>query len=57
MSKRKLKLEDVEIESFATARAVEGKGTVEANEMETVGEGTCMGQTGACTACPPLHCY
>lgn len=57
MSKRKLKLEHVEIESFVTAGAVEAKGTVEANAMETADWGTCLGQTGACTACPPLHCY
>lgn len=58
MPERKLKLEDVQIESFETAAADGKLGTVEANEArETPREGTCWGQTGLCTACPPVHCY
>lgn len=58
MAKRKLKLDEVKIESFETAAVGESIGTVRANEArETPGEGTCWGQTGLCTACPPIHCY
>lgn len=57
MTKHKLKLEDVEIESFVTAPAAEAKGTVEANEMITAVDGTCRGQTGLCTGCTPVACY
>lgn len=58
MARRKLKLDEVKIESFETAAADEALGTVKAHEMrETPVEGTCWGQTGLCTACPPVHCY
>jgi hypothetical protein len=58
MSTPKLRLEEVRIESFETTTAAEGAGTVKANEaLETPGEGTCLGQTAHCTACPPRYCY
>ena len=57
MSKRKLKVDDVEVESFETAAAEDKTGTVKANELETADFGTCWGQTAQCTACPPRHCY
>lgn len=57
MTKHKLKLEDVEIESFVTAATHEAEGTVEANEMRTADNGTCRGQTGLCTGCTPVACY
>jgi hypothetical protein len=57
MVKKKLKLDEVQIESFETATAEGEQGTVAANEMITVVGGTCRGQTGLCTACPPVNCY
>jgi hypothetical protein len=58
MSKPKLRLEEVRIESFETTTAAEGTGTVRANEaLQTPGEGTCLGQTAVCTACPPRQCF
>ena len=56
MSTRKLKLEKIEVETFETAEGDAAKGTVAAN-METVDVRTCWGQTGQCTACPPIQCY
>ncbi|MBB4637630.1 pinensin family lanthipeptide [Longimicrobium terrae] len=55
MTKHKLKLEDVEIESFVTAATPKAEGTVRANAMRT--EDTCRGQTGLCTGCTPIACY
>jgi hypothetical protein len=57
MSKRKLKLEEMEIVSFETGKNDEEQGTVAANELITAVDGTCRGQTGYCTACPPVACY
>jgi hypothetical protein len=57
MAKKKLKLDEVQIESFETAAAEGEQGTVAANEMITAVDGTCRGQTGLCTACPPVQCY
>jgi hypothetical protein len=57
MRTRKIKLEEVQIESFETGASEGAPGTVQANELITVVDGTCRGQTGLCTACPPVHCY
>jgi len=58
MSNAKLKLDDVEVESFDTGNGEDGAGTVKANELlRTVVGGTCPGQTGLCTGCPPVQCY
>lgn len=57
MRKTKLTLEEVQIESFETSGTIEGEGTVEANLLITAVGGTCRGQTGLCTACPPVDCY
>jgi len=51
----KLKLEEVEVESFEVGEGQDASGTVRANELVSQ-EGTCPGQTAACTACRPLYC-
>lgn len=56
MTRNKLKLEEVEIESFEITDSAETQGTVEANMLTKV-DGTCRGQTGLCSACPPIACY
>jgi hypothetical protein len=56
MAGSKLKLEEVEVESFDVGQVADGGGTVKANEGISIG-GTCQGQTAACTACRPLQCY
>ncbi|HEX9937543.1 MAG TPA: pinensin family lanthipeptide [Longimicrobium sp.] len=57
MSNDKLKLDEVKVESFETGDADGGAGTVKANELLRTVDGTCRGQTGLCTACPPIDCY
>lgn len=57
MSKAKLKLGEVEVESFEIGDDSGATGTVRANEMVTVDRKTCLGQTGLCTACPPQQCF
>ncbi|HEY0019902.1 MAG TPA: hypothetical protein VGC13_26615 [Longimicrobium sp.] len=57
MSAKKLKLDKIEVETFETAEGEDGEGTVEANALRTAVDGTCRGQTGLCTACPPYDCY
>jgi hypothetical protein len=56
MGKLKLRLEQVEVESFEVGLLDGASGTVQANEMVSK-EGTCPGETAACTACRPLQCY
>jgi len=56
MSRTKLKLQEVEVESFDVGQMEDGSGTVKANEMISV-DGTCPGQTAMCSACKPLQCY
>jgi len=56
MPRAKLKLEEVEVESFEVGQMGDGGGTVKANEMITA-NGTCPGQTAMCSACKPLQCY
>ena len=56
MGKLRLTLEQVEVESFEMGTLDDASGTVRANEMISI-EGTCPGQTAACTACRPLQCY
>lgn len=56
MGQRKLKLNEVSVETFVVTEAEEQEGTVEANMLRTVVGGTCRGQTIACTACPPSDC-
>jgi hypothetical protein len=50
MNTPKLKLVDVEVESFATATVEDVIGTVEANML------TLKGQTVLCTQCGNLQC-
>jgi hypothetical protein len=57
MSEKKLKLEKLEVETFETAKGDPEQGTVEANALRTAVGGTCQGQTGLCTGCPPIQCY
>jgi hypothetical protein len=56
MREAKLKLQDVEVESFDVGDIDGAGGTVRANEAISI-EGTCPGQTAQCTACRPLQCY
>ncbi|HET7228852.1 MAG TPA: hypothetical protein VFJ16_02485 [Longimicrobium sp.] len=56
MRTAKLKLEEIEVESFDTGQTEDASGTVHANELISI-EGTCPGQTAMCTACRPLQCY
>lgn len=56
MGKLRLTLDQVEVESFEVGMLDGTSGTVQANEMISI-EGTCPGQTAACTACRPLQCY
>jgi hypothetical protein len=56
MTASKLKLEEVVVESFELGEGEDAGGTVRANELVSQ-EGTCPGQTAACTACRPLQCY
>jgi hypothetical protein len=56
MRTSKLKLEEVEVESFELGEGEDASGTVRANELVSQ-EGTCPGQTAMCTACRPLYCY
>lgn len=48
---RKLKLEQIEVVSFATAEAEEEQGTVEGQMVRTL-----PGQTYVCTACGMYQC-
>jgi hypothetical protein len=54
---KKLKLDEIEVETFETADAEAARGTVEGNGLDTADVGTCPGQTAHCTACRPLQCY
>ena len=56
MRESKLKLQDVEVESFDVGEIDGAGGTVQANERVSI-EGTCPGQTAECTACRPLYCH
>ncbi|HEV3049170.1 MAG TPA: hypothetical protein VGX50_02635 [Longimicrobium sp.] len=56
MKTKKLKLDKVTVETFETGGGeAPPRGTV--GGYETVDVRTCWGQTGACTACPPIQCY
>ena len=53
MALSKLKLDDVEVESFETGLAETPSGTVEANQLSLR---TCPGQTKMCTVCGMYNC-
>lgn len=57
MNKAKLKLDEVEVESFEVVGIYGADGTVNANELRTDVGGTCKGQTGLCTGCTPQQCF
>lgn len=50
MNMPKLKLQEIEVDSFATMEVDTGRGTVEANEF------TLQGETVLCTRCGNQHC-
>jgi hypothetical protein len=52
----KLRLDDVQIESFPVAEAGEEHGTVQGNMLATAVGGTCRGQTVLCTQCGNQNC-
>jgi hypothetical protein len=55
MHKLKLKLDEMDVETFEIMEVPAGEGTVKGNDMATRAIDTCY--TGYCTACPPIHCY
>lgn len=58
MNKLKLKVEEMQVESFETVVEEDVRGTVKGNMLlRTADEGTCRGQTGLCTGCTPVACY